>query len=154
MNNFKLKGAVKKYSELYKTDPEATKEAILLDHEKEDAEVIIAELNGKPVKAPSLKWYDEFDARIQKREVRNKYTLQMQTIITGWILEKKKQPKSIEPHTAVYLNSFANGYDTLGVGSLLLPKDTAKTGDMISYEDWGKEQGKDLPNDINILLLN
>jgi hypothetical protein len=156
MNHNKLKAALKKYGDLFKSDKNAAIEAINLDFSAEEAAELIAALNApeaEPAKEHEYyKWYDDFDARIQKREVVNQYTNTRQTIITGWSLEKKKYPKFIEPHIAVQLNSFADGYDTLGVGSMLVPKDSANPGTLITYENWALEQGRDLSKDINILL--
>lgn len=163
MNYLKKQAAVKKHSEQFKTDPGAVKEALSLDYEPDEAKEILAALsepekvndNEKPSLSKEHKhytWFDEFDAKIQKKEVRNRYTQQIDSIITGWQLEKKKHPKLIERHNATYLNSFADGYDI--VGSLLVPKDEYKTGDVLPYENWAKEQGKDLKNDKNIFLNN
>lgn len=156
MNYNKLKAAVKKYSEQFKADPEAVKEAVNLDYEKDEAEAIIKELEApatvKPATNSHYQWFDEFSARIQKKEVRNPYTGRFESIITGWALEKKKYSKLIEPNLAKELNSYADGYDTMSVGDYLLPKDEYKTGDLISYEDWATIQGKDLAQDKNILL--
>jgi hypothetical protein len=131
----------------------------MLDYEKEESDAIIQALTNPkqeskqdPEKESAYKWFDEFDARIQKKEVRNPYTQRNESIITGWALEKKKHPKKIEPSLAISLNSFADGYDVLGVGNLLVPKDQFKSGDLISYESWAKDQGKDEKQDINILL--
>jgi len=157
MNNFKLNAAVKKYSEDFKSDPEQTKELIKVDLDEADAETVITALEKKPEEkketTSNYKWYDEFDARIQKKEVRNPYTQQNNSVITGWELQKKKHHKFVEPHVAVQLNSFADGYDLSGLGNLLIPKDTMKTGDVITYETWAKEQGRDTSKDLNVLLL-
>jgi hypothetical protein len=174
MNNLKLRAAIKKYGEQFVTDPESAKESIMLDYEKDEVDTIIESLENSKINVtladPSIlmdkeikgyekeekecayKWFDEFDARIQKKEVRNPYTQRNESIITGWALEKKKHPKKIEPSLAISLNSFADGYDVLGVGNLLVPKDQFKSGDLISYESWAKDQGKDEKQDINILL--
>jgi len=98
------------------------------------------------------KWFDEFEARIQKKEVRNMYTQRNETIITGWQLSVKKHPKFIEPSNALAQNAFANGADTFGIFNYLVPKDEKKSGDFITYKDWAIEQGKDLKSDINIIL--
>lgn len=164
MNNFKLKAAVKKYSEQYENHPLEAVEAIGLDYDKEDADEIIAGLQATPLpksnghsdvydtKPSAYSWFDEFDVRIQKREVRNPLLQRNESIITGWELQKKKHPKFIEPHIAVQLNSFCDGYDVLGVAPMLITKDTKRTGDVIPYADWAKEQGKNFAEDINILL--
>lgn len=175
MHHTQLKAAVKKYGEDFKNDPEQTKTVIQADHNEEDAAAIIAEIHKvisstttvpeqpkKDTKAdkiaeaqanhPTMKWYDEFEVNIQKREVRNPYTQRQETIITGWELVKKKHPKFIEPNLAVSLNSFANGYDPGERGNILCLRDERKTGDVITYTEWATEQGRDLTEDINILL--
>jgi hypothetical protein len=109
-------------------------------------------ITQKQANHKNYKWFDEFDVRIQKVEVRNVLAGRNETIITGWELQKKKHPKFIEPHLAVTTNAFANGYDILGVGPYLVPRDTMKTGDVIPYLTWATEQGKNLAEDLNILL--
>lgn len=175
MHHTQLKSAVKKYGEDFKNDPENTKLVIQADHSEEDAKEIIAELskpvshtvskgNGNPTVSnsdavaeaqanhPHYKWFDEFEARIQKKDVMNPYTNQNNTIITGWELTKKKHPKFFEPHLAKEFNLFAIGFDTLGVGNMYIEKDTMTTGQILTYEQWAKDQGKDLSKDMNILL--
>lgn len=167
MHHKTKEAALRKFAEQFKTDPEAVKESLALDYEEADAKEILQALQvpGSPAEKPKVKntavdkadhphykWFDEFDARIQKREVINPYTTQRQTIITGWELTKRKHPKFIEPHLAKDLNAFADGFDTLGVGNLLALKGERNLGDVITYEQWATEQGKDLAKDINIIL--
>ncbi len=109
-------------------------------------------ITEKQANHKNYKWFDEFDARILKISVRNVLAGRNETIITGWELQKKKHPKFIEPRLATETNAFANGYDTLGIGPYLVLRDTMKTGDVIPYLTWATEQGKNLNEDLNILL--
>lgn len=171
MNKTETKTAAAKYADAFKTDPTATAEQIKLDFPAAgEAEAILAILNEpdkgadkksdpkadiakKQANHPNYKWFDEFQGRIQKKSVMNQYTQREQTIITGWELTKKLHPKFIEPHIATQLNSFMNGFQGDDVGLVLVPRDKFKTGDVIPYKDWAKEQGKDFTTDLNILLI-
>jgi len=109
----------------------------------------IAELQAEH---PTMKWFDEFHVRIQKKNVRNVLAGRDETIITGWEIVKKLHPKFVEPRLATETNRFANGYVTDQVGLYLVLKDTMKTGDVISYKTWADEMGIDPKSDINQLL--
>lgn len=110
------------------------------------------DVEGLQAEHPTMKWFDEFHVRIQKRTVRNILAGKEETIITGWEVVKKLMPKFIEPSLATYINQFANGYATDNVGVYFALKDTVKTGDLILYKDWADERGIDPKQDINQLL--
>jgi hypothetical protein len=101
---------------------------------------------------PTMKWYDEFHVRIQKKIVRNVLGGREESIITGWELVKKLHAKFIEPSLAKYFNQFANGYYPENIGCYLVPKGTMTTGDVIPYKQWADEQGIDPKNDIHQVL--
>lgn len=101
---------------------------------------------------PTLKWFDEFHVRIQKRSVKNVLAGRDETIITGWEVVKKLMPKFIEPGLAAYTNSFANGYDVNNVGLYLALKGTLTVGQIIPYKEWADERKIDPKQDINQLL--
>lgn len=104
---------------------------------------------------PNYKWFNEFHARIQKREVYNALAGKSETIITGWQLEKIMKSTKIEPSIAKGFNSFANGFDVNGPGLMYFEKEgthAKKTGDIVSYEEWALSQGYNLKQDINHLL--
>lgn len=101
---------------------------------------------------PTMKWFDEFHVRIQKKTVRNVLVGRDETIITGWELVKKLMPKFIEPLLAKSFNRFANGYNVENVGQYFVLKDSMTTGDVITYKTWADEQGIDPKSDINQLL--
>jgi hypothetical protein len=111
---------------------------------------------GEPEPTTTMKRYDLFLAHIERKEVRNKFTRQNESIIVGWELIKKEYPRTIEPHNAVALNAFMAG--SVGAGELiqvLCPVDTKKVGDKITYEEWAIDQGKteeELKEDPNIFL--
>lgn len=179
MNKTKLKAAVAKYADDYKSDPVTATEIIKSDFSEGDAEQLIEALSEPeeiPAEQPKVTLapvpnpldnpntgtapgrpttyavYDEFEARILKCEVLNPYTNRPETIITGWELGKKRHSKKIERHNAIYLNSYANGTNANEIFPLLVPVDSMRNGDIVSYNDWAAEQGKDLAKDINILL--
>lgn len=177
MNNTELKQAHDKYAADWASDKITCAEIINADLSPEDATQVIGALtNGLPedktaptgtgiapvvaeknTEAPVTKKtnyavFDEFETRIQKKEVRNVMANRNDTIITGWELGKKLHSKKIEKHNAKYLNSFANGANPNENFPMLVPVDTMRNGDMIKYADWAKEQGIDPTQDINILL--
>jgi len=168
MNNTELKQAHEKYAADWASDQVTCAEIINADLTPEDAKQVIEALkNGLPVEQPitsdkntdapvtkktTYAVFDEFETRVQKKEVRNVMANRNDTIITGWELGKKLHSKKIEKHNAVYLNSFANGANPNENFPMLVPVDTKRNGDTIKYADWAKEQGIDPTQDLNILL--
>lgn len=99
-----------------------------------------------------LQWYDEFKVRIKKQSVTNPFTKIVQSMIVGWQFEEKLVPKKLEPNVAKSLNAFANGFEPTHTGNYLYPKDTIKPGHFMKYDDFVKEHGLNVKQDINILL--
>lgn len=101
----------------------------------------------------TMKWFDEFEAIIQKEQHMNLLTNHMETITVGWEIGKKLHPKFIEPSLVPELNHFMDSFSTENPGKVLLPQGKYKNGDVITYTEWMTMQGRDPKKDRNALLL-
>jgi hypothetical protein len=166
MHHTQIKSAVAKYKGFRTVVSKAELEKIVSADDKEYSSDEVAEILAALEKEPltpvvdaalknvesQLKWYDEFQARIEKKLVTNVLMGKQESIIVGWELVKKLMPKFIEPSVAKHLNSFADGFAGDQPGLFLYPKGEAKTGDVIPYKVWADEMGRNAAQDINQLL--